>query len=70
MSDHPPQDPAHIGKTVFCFGWHWQITGINYLGSYDIERQETRANGVYDITSTCVLGLPEDHPHFAELVSE
>lgn len=70
MSDHPPQDPAHIGKYVHFGGWNWKITGINWLGSYDIERKEMRPGGACNITSTCVLGLSEDHPHFAELVSE
>lgn len=51
-----------IGRKVIFAGSEWRIAGINYLGDYDIEREGGRSR------STCVLGLPSWHPHFASLV--
>lgn len=64
---HEPTNPSNIGKQVFFNGREWTIIGINWLGSYDIERFENRPDGRYRIESTCVLGLPADHGHYAYL---
>lgn len=62
--------PANIGRRVRHWGREWKIIGINYLGNYDIERYEHRDNGTYRIESSCVLGLPVEHPHYAVLCEE
>lgn len=56
----------HVGRKVAFGGREWEITGINYLGDYDIEATGDR--GI--VRSSCVLGLPAWHPHFASLVEE
>ena len=54
----------HVGREVMYWGQRWEITGINYLGDYDIERTDKRGL----VKSSCILGLPTWHPHFASLV--
>jgi hypothetical protein len=54
----------NVGRKVRFGGSVWVIVGINYLGDYDIERDDPRGK----VMSSCVLGLPEWHPHFASLV--
>lgn len=61
----------HVGRSVSCFGHRWKITAVcDWLDCYEIERFEQRPNGLYKIGSTCVLGLSEDHPHYASLIDE
>lgn len=62
------QDPVNIGRDVNYWGNVWKIIGLNYLGDYEVVRFEDRPNGRCRIRSSCVLGLPQDHPHYAELV--
>lgn len=55
----------NVGRKVRFDGREWEIIGVNYVGDYDITRIDERGDIVQ---SSCVLGLPEWHPHFAELL--
>lgn len=47
----------------------WIITGKNYIGDWNVERYENRPSGPVKITSSIDAKiLPEEHPHYAQLV--
>jgi hypothetical protein len=59
-----------VGKEVRFAGRVWTVTGRNYLGDWDVERTETRADGTFRISSTISSEvLPEANGHYAELVA-
>ncbi len=58
-----PSRPENIGRTILFWGESWKIYGINYLGDYDIERTDSRGKR----RSSCRLGIPSWHPHYAVL---
>jgi DNA primase len=58
------------GRQVAYWGDVWTVTARNYLGDWDVERFETRPDGLFRITSSISPKiLPETHGHFARLVS-
>jgi hypothetical protein len=58
------------GRQVDYWGEMWTVTGMNYLGDWDVERFEMRPDGRVKITSSISSEvLPETHGHFARLVS-
>lgn len=63
-------DPANIGRCVRFAAHDWRIVGINYLGDYDVERFEVRDGERIKIGSSCVLGLPANHGHYAVLLGD
>ena len=64
---HDTAAAANVGRSVDFGGHAWTITGVNYLGNYDIERTESREDGDYKVRTSCVLGLPPEHPHYASI---
>lgn len=59
---------AIVGQRARWGGVVWKVVGINYLGTFDLERFEDRPDGRYKMGGSCVFGLPRNHPHFAELI--
>jgi hypothetical protein len=57
------------GRQVEYWDDVWTITKKNYLGDWEVERQEIRESGNVKIKSSIdAFILPEDHPHYAKLV--
>ena len=63
-----PNVPENIGRRMRWAGREWTVEGVNYLGDYDLVRFEDRPDGRYKIGGSCTLGLPKEHPHYAELI--
>ena len=63
-----PAKQEHVGRLVRFWDDEWKIVGINYLGDYDIEMRRDTPEGPQMVSSSCRLGLPEDHRHYAELI--
>ncbi|MBW6123145.1 hypothetical protein KZ843_09630 [Pseudomonas aeruginosa] len=63
-------DGADItGRLVEYWGQVWTVKGLNYIGDWEVERNEARLTGAVKITSSVApTVLPETHPHFARLV--
>lgn len=58
------------GRSVQFFGRTWTITGKNYLGDWDVEAIDVRADGNYIIRSSISPHqMPVDHGHYAELLT-
>lgn len=57
------------GRQVQYWGDAWTVTGLNFVGDWDVERFEPRDTGSVKVTASIdPWELEETHPHYAKLL--